>query len=126
LREINLPAVDKITSKPWQVNIKLNNLNIVWKLDSGADVSVIGDNTYHKIRPKPELIQDQQQLTGARGMHLTTLGKFQINRQYRGVKSQADVYVIPGQQEALLGRPEIDNLSLISWIQETSKQKPEE
>ena len=126
LREINLPAVDNITSKPWQVNIKLNNLNIAWKLDSGADVSVIGDNTYHKLRPKPELIQEQQQLMGAGGMQLTTLGKFQISMQHRGVQAQADVYVRPGQQKALLGRPEIENLSLISWIHETSKQKPEE
>ena len=37
--------------------LQVNNENMKFKLDSGANVSIISENKYHNMKPKPKLKQ---------------------------------------------------------------------
>jgi len=106
-REISLPVVGNITSKPWKV-VNINNTPIQWKLDSGANVSVLGENVFQKIQPPPCMTMENAKLIGPGGTQLQTSGKFQTTFSYKGKSSEQTVHVMEGKQEPLLGRPAME------------------
>ena len=51
-----LGAVECPDSDPgWFVELDVNGNPVKWKLDSGADVSVMSQETFKKLRERPEL-----------------------------------------------------------------------
>ena len=50
-------------SSVWKVDLDLNDVKghlVTFKLDSGADVSVMSDSNYKELRPRPNLSQNSQ------------------------------------------------------------------
>ena len=53
-----LTEVDMIERNPketWKAEVKLNEHAVTFKVDTGADVTVIPPNMYHSLVPKPSL-----------------------------------------------------------------------
>ncbi|KAJ8879819.1 hypothetical protein PR048_020427 [Dryococelus australis] len=95
--------VVEICSEPWFIELKMCGTMVFFKIDIGADVSVIGAQLCHNlnlpVRPT------ERKLFGA-GRHLievletTTASLLHKNRKF-----QQEVFVVNGQQVSLLGRP---------------------
>ena len=70
---------NKSDTEPWYVNLKVNNRILSFKIDTGADVSVISEATYKHLRPKPNLIPIRSTLSSPGGV-LHCLGKFECHK----------------------------------------------
>ncbi|KAK3106947.1 hypothetical protein FSP39_003645 [Pinctada imbricata] len=55
-------------TEPWYVNLKVNNRILSFKIDTGADVSVISEATYKHLRPKPNLVPIRSTLSSPGGV----------------------------------------------------------
>ena len=98
-------------TKPWIIGIQLNGDLIDFKIDTGADVTVIPASVYKKSRddklqPAGKLLRGPSQHT------LTVLGKFRGTLQSANATALQDIYVVTGLQKALLGRPAIEALGV--------------
>ena len=66
------------SSPAWKVDLDLNDVNghpVTFKLDSGADVSVMSDSNYKQLRPRPSLktVKANLNIDGAMRTHGTSV-----------------------------------------------------
>ena len=128
LGEVNTP-----NSKPWQVEISVQELNtsVRFKIDTGADVTVLPSSMCSNLRVslrKPDKI-----LHGPGRKTLNVKGMFTGNLTYptSGKSSTQNIYVVSGLHQQLLGRPAIEKLQLvkrtdIGEVQQTTNLTPVE
>ena len=126
LREIKVMQVDQVTSKPWEVMLPINNTPVTWKMDSGADVSVVGENILQQISPKPEMQIVQINLAGPGQAKLSIRGMFEADLRHKDKVLKEKIYVITGQQEPLLSRSAMKQLDLVMLLMEVNQLKPED
>ena len=98
-------------TKPCIIGIHLNGDPIEFKIDTGADVTVIPATAYresrdNKLQPAGKVLRGPSQHT------LTVLGKFHGTLQSANATALQDIYVVKGLQKALLGRPAIEALGV--------------
>ncbi|KAL5017318.1 hypothetical protein ScPMuIL_006907 [Solemya velum] len=55
-------------SKAWDVKLKVCNQNLTFKIDTGADRSIITESTYNSLSPKPKLSSVTSQLQSPGGI----------------------------------------------------------
>ena len=53
--------------EPWIVGVELDDNPIKFKIDTGADVTVINIETYKKLKRKPRLQQSDKRLSSPGG-----------------------------------------------------------
>jgi transposase InsO family protein len=97
------------------VNIKMNSISTPFKIDTGAAVTAVPSSFSHKIHcvQKPDKL-----LKGAANQKLQVIGKAIVTLSV-GSKSITDtVYLIEGLVTPLLGKPAIQQLDLIRFVQE--------
>ena len=70
----------------WVINLTLNGHPLQFKIDTGADVTVIGETDY----------SSRTTLSSPSQMPPELLGKFQANLREDGRETQDDVFVIKG------------------------------
>ena len=87
---------------PWVVDLTLNGHPVQFKIDTGADVTVIGETDYKEARDGP-LQSSKPTLSGPSQTPLEVLGKFQANLRHNDRETQDDVLVIKGLQQPLVG-----------------------
>ena len=98
-------------TKLWTIGIQLNGDPIDFKIDTGADVTVIPASVYkksrdNKLQPARKLLRGPSQHT------LTVLGKVHGTLHSANTTALQDIYVVKGLQKALLGRPAIEALGV--------------
>ena len=71
---------------PWMVNLRVQNQSVMFKIDSGADVSIISPETYRLECPR--LTPSNVKLTGAGGTSLECLGWFNASIERKGQHCQ--------------------------------------
>ena len=102
-------------SNPWNATVMLNEKAVEYKLDTGADVSVIPTQLFESL--KIDTMQPTEaKLTGAGSQPLAVQGKFEANLQYKARSSKQIVYVVSTLSKPLLGKPAIESLNLISRV----------
>ena len=74
--EIFLGEVTSTNQKPWVANITVNNHETVFKLDSGAVVTVVPRRIYEEIVDRPTLVRTSKTLYGPCRYRLRYRGKF--------------------------------------------------
>ncbi|KAK3101745.1 hypothetical protein FSP39_006077 [Pinctada imbricata] len=105
-------------TEPWYVNLKVNNRILSFKIDTGADVSVISEATYKHLRPKPNLVPIRSTLSSPGGV-LHCLGKFESVTRHKGKTYSLPLYVISGgHSDNLLSRTAACSMGLIVMIEE--------
>ena len=100
----------KTKSNPWVTELTLSGQ---FKIDTGADVTVIPNTEYSRSRDGPL----SPALSGP-GQHvLKVQGKFvdYLERNHRSI--QQTIYVIEDLHKALLGRPVIEALQILSFVE---------
>jgi len=99
----------------WMVSISLNTYPVSFQIDTGADISVIPENLYKKLQAPP-LEPTKRSLTGPSQAKLKVRGQFTSTLSHNSKTVQEVVYVVKGLQKALIGRPAITALQLVSRI----------
>ena len=107
------------TPAPILVTLKVNGINLEMELDTGATLSVISEQTYHKLfsaGKAPPLKSVTIQLTTYTGEAIETLGEVEVTVQYKGQEKRLKLLVVTGEGPSLLGRNWLSHIKL-DWSQ---------
>ena len=105
---------------PWYEVLQVNNESMKFKLDSGADVSIISENEYQNMRPKPKLKHADVKLNGV-SANIDLCGYFDAEiRHSNDVTCRVNIYVARHRTENLLSRAASVELCLIKRIDSVS------
>lgn len=126
-----LEAVSK-TDEPreqWSVELLVGSTPVEFKIDTGADVSVISEYTYHSLIPKCPLEPSIIPLDSPGG-ELQCLGKTQSTVTYKGKSHPLTAYVVRGRAvNNLLSRPMAVKMNLVGetvgetvWMKRCAKE----
>lgn len=121
-----LGGVSSNVGSPWRMTLQLNSHPVEFCIDTGAEVTVIPEHTYELIG-SPDLLSVDKDLKGPSGELLQASGRFLGTFQKKNLSVKQSVYVVKHLHKPLLGRPAIERLGLITWIDtvvETGHQNP--
>ena len=105
-----LNTVEDDTNTSWIAQIKLNGQDTMFKLDTGAEVSAVTQDTYQSLGM--QLTTPQKVLYGPSQTPLKVIGQFQGRLEYNGKETLQSVYVVGKLKRNLLGLPAIKALNL--------------
>ncbi|XP_065189581.1 uncharacterized protein LOC135820198 [Sycon ciliatum] len=102
----------------WQVQLTINGTTVPFKVDTGADVSVISEEVYNSLSTSPQLQPCRHVLISAANTNLETLGLFSARLVFStsGSSHTCTVYVAIGLRVCLLGSPDCVALGLIKRL----------
>lgn len=116
--EYFLGSVNANTSDEWTVQLLLGETPVKFKIDTGADASVMCEETFNMLIPERELQQTSVSLTSPGGQ-LDCQGQFQVNTTYKNNSYSFPVYVIRGKSvNNLLSRSTAAEMGLVKRIEE--------
>ncbi|KAK3758205.1 hypothetical protein RRG08_019678 [Elysia crispata] len=115
----DINSVRQEAEPPWFVDINLCGLSTIFKIDTGADVSVVSRNIYQKLCPKPKLTRSNAILRGPGGL-IHHEGEFQACFSHRSTSVNARCFVIDSS-ENLLSRDIPRKLQLVQRINNNRK-----
>lgn len=101
----------------YNINIQVNKHSIPFRIDTGADLTVINHSTAMLLNI-PITRKSTKRLFDAGGRLLRQEGIIQAEIERGTKKIKAELYVIPSAPQNLLGTPEIDLLQLINIAEE--------
>ena len=82
-----------------EIKVKLNKQYIKMEIDSGAEVNILNEATYHAIRPKPKLKQCSVKLKPYKSKAIPVKGYFMAEiaangKNREGKKSICDTWIV--------------------------------
>ncbi|XP_034075852.1 uncharacterized protein K02A2.6-like [Gymnodraco acuticeps] len=104
---------------PWMADIDINNKSVQFKIDTGADVTVIPHSVFkevYKHKAPPALQKPRKPLWGPGKNPLDVVGFASMLLKKGERELMEDVYVIRRLQTALLGRPASVALKLVARL----------
>lgn len=108
-------AVKSASDSVWRVELEVEGVPVLFKIDTGADVNVIGKTLWEKLG-KPKLSKCDHVTLMSPGGKMKQMGRFQT-----AIKSQqTTIYVIDSDVECLLSRNTSTSLNLVKRVDETS------
>ena len=124
LGEVHIDAVKSSCAhdSPWQAEVCLNQNKLKFKLDSGADVSVIPLSLFERLAEKESLKLEPTNkiLLGPCNYKIKCSGKFVGKLSPNRQSLQEEFYVVEGLQTPLLGRMASFKLDLIQKVESVS------
>ena len=100
---------------PWVVTVELNRVPVEFHIDTGAEVTVITEDLYHRVG-SPSLQLPDQTLKGANNQSLSVKGMFIGRFSYCDTYADQHCYVVSDLSKPLLGRPAIERLKLLARV----------
>ena len=97
--------------EPWKTQVTIGKRKVYFKIDTGADVSIMTVTTYHALKPKPQLEKTKIVLKSPGGV-VECLGKVELNFTVRGNVYPVTVYVASAT-ENLLSREAAARMGLV-------------
>ena len=79
----------------WWVPLEVNSVPMKFKIDTGADVSVMPEEMFSQLK-EVSLTPSTRTLHGPGSHTLAVRGKFTASLQYKNRKAEEEIYVIPG------------------------------
>ena len=125
LGEIQLNAVkNHHACKVWNAEVCVNGKQVQFKLDSGADVSVIPFSLFQKFDQNTcqHLERSSKTLLGPCNYRITCKGKFKAKLSIGDKNIYEDLYVVEGLERPLLSRHASSSLNLIQKVKEISSK----
>ena len=104
-------------SQPWTVDLKIKDTVVNFKIDTGADISVMSDKSYRQLKRKPELSQSEVRLTSPGG-RLTVRGEFYAKTCYKDTHYKFKVVVVENKVGNLLSRNAAIKMGLVKRLEE--------
>ena len=106
----------------WHATVSLNQKNVKFKLDTGAEVSAISETTFHSLTDTT-LKRPSKALHGPAHTPLKVIGQFTGNFKYNNSRCKLHVYVVKDLKTNLLGLPAITAPNLVARVQNISGSK---
>lgn len=101
----------------WTVKLTIRDKPITFKIDTGADATVIDQWTFSKMKPKFKLQPPDTPFTSP-GRRLQCMGQFRATTSYKEKQYTFPVYVVRGKCNCLLRRPEAVEMDLVKRVDE--------
>jgi len=117
LGTVELSVQSLCITPPYEVRLEMENVPIVFKIDTGADVSCIPETLWKHSFSKLKLDPFNGCITSAGQNSLNCLGRFSSILNLRGKECRETLFVIRNLKQPLLGRPAISALSLIKYTE---------
>lgn len=95
--------------------MEVQGRQIKFKLDTGADVSIISKVEYNQLNPKPKLKQTKAKLNSPGGK-LSCVGEFDAPTTFKGNDCVLRIFVIYSSTDNLLSRDAVTKLGLIQRV----------
>ena len=106
--------------KPWEITLNINNTPVTFKIDTGADISVMSEITLNSLLKKPKLHVTNSVLHSPGGQ-LVCKGKFEAKTSFKNHDYCFSIFVIAGAQaNNLLGRNVANRMNLVKRVEEVS------
>ena len=119
--EVTLIDTVETGSRVWTASIQIAKEQIKFKLDSGADVTVSPESTYHKLQVKPELQSTNKILLGPCNYKMECIGKYSTKLSIDERSTEEEIYVIRELERPLLGRHAAESLNLLTRVNSVAK-----
>ena len=104
------------TKSPWIATDLMDKKPVNFKLDSGADVTVVPYNTFLNIELKIQLKPTDKVLLGPCNYRMNCKGEFTVTLAYNQTSTKETVYVVESLARPLLSRSAAVKLNLISRL----------
>ena len=101
------------SNKPWTVTLQIKDTPIRFKIDTGADISIMSDKTFRSLKRKPKLTTCKQILSSPGG-RLTARGQFYAQTGYNGGEYKFRVVVVANRVSTLLSRTVARKMGLVT------------
>ena len=120
--EYTLFTLNSPSSRPFQVPVMVNNQKLVMELDTGAAISLLSEETYHKLWPDKALQQTTTVLWTYSGEQLVVCGCMEAEVVYGLQCYTLPLFVVKGNGPSLLGRDWL-NVIKLDWKEIQTLQK---
>ena len=117
LGEVVIDAVST-SQQPWQAEISMNDSPVNFKIDTGADVSVIPAELFSELKNSVALKHTNKVLLGPCNYKLNRIGKFDAKLKSCDSSIDDEIFVVDGLERPLLGRKACKSLNLIQNLAE--------
>ena len=107
------------TTTTWHICVKVNGKEVVFKIDTSAEVTAISKDVYKAIG-HPKLQLPSKVLCGPNKQPLNVLGRIAVHLVYKQRSLRHHVYVIDSLNQNLLGLPAILALNILSRVDDLS------
>lgn len=109
---------DKNSANPWIVNLSICKSNVCFKIDTGADVTIMSESCYRKLNQSP-LLKKTSSILKSPGGNVNCLGYFIAETYRNNQKFLFRVFVVKGNEQSnLLSRGASSALKLVQRIDE--------
>ena len=116
-----LDTIDGAQDNVWETKVMVGDKRILFKVDTGAEVTVISEETWKSLQLAEPLQHPKTFLCGPDHTRLTVLGKIMLSLTLNETCSEQPVYVVKNITKNLLGLPAIKALSLLSHVESVDK-----
>ena len=114
--------IDSVAGNTWLEKVRINDTEVMLKIDTGAEVTVITEDMLASLDCKDLLQKPNRVLCGPDGNRLQVVGQLDVKLTFKNRVTSQTVYVLRKLKQSLLGLPAIRELSLISQINEVDDQ----
>ena len=97
----------------WVMQVALGDKVTTFKVDTGAEVTVISEATWNSLDQSEPLQHPQVSLCGPDHSQLKVMGMLPLTIAYKEVYTTQPVYIVKNLKNNLLGFPAIKALKLI-------------
>ena len=111
-------AEEEGASSSWRSTVSLNNQAVEFKLDTGAEVTAVSEETYKRVHGK-RLQRSMRVLYGPSYQSLQVLGQFRGRLTVKNLSRQETIFVVRGLKNNLLGLPALTALKLVQRVEST-------
>ena len=108
-------------SQPWTVELPICGSFLKFKIDTGADISVLSESTYHQLSQKPPLQPCNISLMSPGGQ-VPSVGEFVANTKIGNEDYKFRVVVARQDCSSLLSRDVAEKMKLVARIQEVQDE----
>ena len=107
-------SISSNSDEPWIIDLKVGQGFIRFKIDCGANVTVISEDMYLENGKIP-LEKSSKRLYGPGNVPLKVMGSFTAKLETNASSAVERIYVVKGLDRCLLGRPAITKLDLLEF-----------
>ena len=111
-----LDTIEGIKGNIWEVQIAISDKIVIFKVDTGAEVTVLSDTTWKILNLSEPLQNLKTSLCGPDSAALKVLGKAVLTLTHNGRQCTQPVFIVKNIKNNLLGLPAIKALDLLSCV----------